>query len=365
MQTGSFEGVYYDGQTASGHQVRVEVSPVQLDIYNKDSNELIETWVKDKISIKAFHGSCHIENREKQLASLQIDQKNAQTMLQRHGYHKKPLHLALDGPQKIGLFAIVLAVMAGFYFSIDATSQFVANKVPMEWEQGFADKVMTNWTENKCEEEDVKPILDNLKKRLLRGYRAPKKYQFNIILTQSKMINAFALPGGTIVFTKGILKEMQSPDEFAGILAHEMTHVIKRHITAGIVRSTMLTSMWQAAIGDYSGILIVDPTTALNLMNLKFSRDKEREADLGGMTLLKAAKISPQGWITFFERLSKKDMIGDSMNILSSHPAHKERITFAEKFMKRKIKTRPAMKDKYWQRIKDACFNEVIDLEGL
>jgi len=123
------------------------------------------------------------------------------------------------------------------------------------------------------------------------------------------------------VFT-GLIRATASADELDGVLAHEIQHVVLRHSVRGLVR----TMGWRAAIailfGD-TGPLSGVGELASRLGSLKFSRDQETEADLGGLALLRRARIDPRGMIAFFDTLAKEER--GPVAFLSTHPVSTER----------------------------------------
>src|SRR6185369_12453990 len=94
--------------------------------------------------------------------------------------------------------------------------------------------------------------------------------------------NAFALPGGVVLLTRGLLEGAESPEEVAGVLAHELGHVLHRHALSHMIRNALLGGAWATTLGDYSGLLVIDPKTAYEAATLKYSREAEAEADATG-----------------------------------------------------------------------------------
>src|SRR5207249_4264127 len=111
-----------------------------------------------------------------------------------------------------------------------------------------------------------------------------------------------SLPGGAILLTRGLVEGAESVDEVCGVLAHELGHVMHRHVLAEFIESTFMSAVWALTIGDYSGLLIVDPQTAYRLVTLKHSRAAETEADETASELLRRASISSSGLASFLER---------------------------------------------------------------
>ena len=148
-------------------------------------------------------------------------------------------------------------------------------------------------------------------------------YDFRFYVVRDETLNAFAAPGGIVVVHTGLLAAAETPEEVAGVLAHEIAHVLERHSTRQIVYQ----------VGLWSGIALLfgSPDTAAQLLvglgsdlaKLSFGRDQERDADAVGLELLVRAQVEPRGMVTFFERLAGQDP--DIPTFLSTHPGSEGR----------------------------------------
>jgi predicted Zn-dependent protease len=131
------------------------------------------------------------------------------------------------------------------------------------------------------------------------------------------------------------LKAARRPEEVAGVLAHELAHVTQKHGFRKIIESAGLMATIQFLFGDASGMLGVITESSRYLLNQKFSRDFEREADDVGWDCLVVARIDPRGMIDFFKTLKleqeKSNVPVDAVSFLSTHPPTKERIGRLEK----------------------------------
>ena len=143
-------------------------------------------------------------------------------------------------------------------------------------------------------------------------------YKFEVTVVKSDVVNAFALPGGYVVVFTGLMKKAESGEEVAGVLSHELNHVLQRHGLERIVKSLGLMTVAAIVFGNQQGLVGMMKQLGVELFTLKFGREQETEADLRGLQLLQRAKIDPSGMITFFERLSEKDQ--GRMEWLSTHP---------------------------------------------
>jgi len=140
------------------------------------------------------------------------------------------------------------------------------------------------------------------------------------------MPNAFALPGGIVIMTTGLLSKADDEEEIAGVLAHEVEHVTQRHVLAGALRDAVLSGIWALTMGDYAGLLVIDPSTAYRIANLEFSRKDEQQADDGAVKRLHRAGMSHRGLLRFFERVQEDQGDGDGPEWLSTHPNTDARI---------------------------------------
>jgi predicted Zn-dependent protease len=143
-------------------------------------------------------------------------------------------------------------------------------------------------------------------------------YKFEVTVVKSDVVNAFALPGGYVVVFTGLMKKAESGEEVAGVLSHELNHVLQRHGLERIVKNLGLMAVAAIVLGNQQGLVGMMKQLGVELFTLKFGREQETEADLTGLQLLQRAKIDPSGMIKFFERLSEKDE--GRMEWLSTHP---------------------------------------------
>ncbi|MCE9642018.1 MAG: M48 family metallopeptidase, partial [Betaproteobacteria bacterium] len=144
----------------------------------------------------------------------------------------------------------------------------------------------------------------------------------------------------------GLLKAAQSPDELAGVLAHEIEHVRNRHIMQGIAVNLLTVGALQVVLpGGHA-----DSQIAFMLLTLKFSRQQEYEADVTGLERLRAARVDAAGLQNFFARLEKGPA---PPQIISNHPASEARAELAARF--RGYPVEPVMSDQEWAVLKTIC----------
>lgn len=155
-------------------------------------------------------------------------------------------------------------------------------------------------------------------------------YTFKVV--DSKEINAFALPGGFIYVNRGLIEAASNESELAGVLGHEIGHVVGRHGAeqagrAGFIQTGLgaLTSLLGRGTASSMGQLAAQMVA--NGVFMKFSREAERQADLLGARMLYDASLQPSGMVSFFDKLAslQKSQPNAVLKFFSSHPSPEER----------------------------------------
>jgi predicted Zn-dependent protease len=170
---------------------------------------------------------------------------------------------------------------------------------------------------------------------------------FTIKVIDSDEVNAFALPGGFFYVNSGLILRAQEESELAGVMAHEISHVIARHGTKQATKGEMMQLATIPLIllgpGGWAGYGIYQALNlAIPLSYLKFSRDDEREADYLGIQYMYKAGYDPNSYVTFFERIQadEKRRPGSIPRLFSTHPPTPERIELAQKEIARVLPER-------------------------
>jgi len=259
----------------------------------------------------------------RQIAPIQKGKKNAKIIL-------------------IAVMIILTGMIYGIFKLKEPVCIGIARQIPASWEDKFGDMIFSRLKSGKqvIDDPEIKDMLEKFTSPLLS--RIPeKRYKFKVHIIKDPAINAFALPGGHIIFYTGLILNAKSPEEVIGVLAHEAAHVTFQHGLRSLISTTGIFIIAQAFFGDASGLLAVIADKGLFLLTQKYSRDYEREADDKGWDYLVHANINPYGMISFFNTLlenQKKGILKDiegSLNILSTHPATEERIEHLQEKLKK------------------------------
>jgi Zn-dependent protease with chaperone function len=214
--------------------------------------------------------------------------------------------------------AIVVLIL-GLWFGSDVLVGLAVDRIPVEWEQKLGESAYRDFLAQQQILHDGPAVkaVEEITHRL--SDQIPNNpYKFEVTVVKNDVVNAFALPGGYIVVFTGLIKKAESGEEVAGVLSHEVNHVLQRHGLERIVKSAGLLAVVAIVVGDQQGLIGLAKQVGVELLTLKFGRVQETEADLTGLRLLYRAKIDPAGMIAFFERLSEKDE--GRVEWLSTHP---------------------------------------------
>lgn len=157
-------------------------------------------------------------------------------------------------------------------------------------------------------------------------------YEFNVI--NSSVPNAWALPGGKIAINRGLLTELNSEAELAAVLGHEIIHAAARHSAQGAERNMLLQSALLAtgiAVQgeDYAQLIQMGAGLGSQLINTKYGRDAEREADYYGIEYMVRAGYDPQGAVNLqqtFVDMAEQNQSSWFAGLFASHPASRERL---------------------------------------
>jgi predicted Zn-dependent protease len=164
--------------------------------------------------------------------------------------------------------------------------------------------------------------------------KATEVYPFEFhVLADEKTVNAFALPGGQIFITKALLDRLETEGQLAGVLGHEIGHVIERHSAQHMAKAELTQGLTGAvAVG------VSDPGTASSRMatmaaayvgqmvNLKYGRDDELESDRHGLEFMAKAGYDPRSMVRVMEILREASGGASQPEWMSSHPDPGNRI---------------------------------------
>lgn len=189
---------------------------------------------------------------------------------------------------------------------------------------------------------EVTEYVTMLGERLL-GVADTGKRELSFFVVQDDVVNAFALIGGHIGMNSGLILLTQNESELAGVMAHEISHILQRHQARAIhgQRGAQWTSLAALAVailasrgsnsqaGQVTEAAVASAGALSIQSQIDYTRDHEREADRVGLTLLERAGYDPRGMASFFERMLRTNRLNEfkgAPSYLRTHPLTTERI---------------------------------------
>jgi Zn-dependent protease with chaperone function len=327
-----WQGIYYDGRTAARHPVTVTVMETGLRIVRGDDTFL--WWPFDEIRQAAgdVPGEVmRLERGRNPVESLVVQDPGlaaAMAVFAPRAAGKVMMPMRGWRVVRLTLLAAGGAVLLGgvlYLWGIPALANTVAAHIPVAWEERLGAAVIEPVLEQttRCAEPGGVAAIERIVRTLSASSSSP--YTYRVTVVRVPQVNAFAAPGGSIVIFRGLLDKTPTPEALAGVISHEMQHVIQRHGTRNLIRGLSLRALIAMISGDGGLGRVLETGGALAA--LRYTRADEASADLEGLRMLQAARIDPQDIITFMETLLKQE--GDlarPLVYLSNHPATGDRL---------------------------------------
>ncbi|MBO44159.1 MAG: hypothetical protein CMM28_10595 [Rhodospirillaceae bacterium] len=362
-----FEARYSNGQSAEQHDVAVLCAIQGLIIENTKSQPIAEWDWKDVKLAEALTADrpIRLQNRSLEGERLAIPDQSILSQLEQLAPYLKRDPVSRAGVQKFTIIGALFLCFALFViYGLPRIAGPLAESIPMEWEEEIGAGVVKTVTkifsanESKCENPKGLLALQHLTDRLAATVDTP--YRFKVRVAKSKVVNAFAAPGGHIVILSGLIEKADTLEEVAGVLAHEMGHVIKRHPAKALIHAYGWSMLITALTGVSGSSGDLASGFALHLANASYSRSNEAEADETAIEILTLAKINNTGLVNFFKKLLNEGKAEGTRNdddlvlkYLASHPTLRERIDAIQ--AKPKPPRGTPISEDDWQAIQNIC----------
>lgn len=325
---------FYDGKTSAKREVWVSLeAPDRLRVRGDDldrSYPVSAMRISPRIgntrrSLYLPDGSqCEIENNDALDRFLKQQRKGSFHRFLHHWESK--LSYAF-----LALPLTVLAVWGLANYGIPALARQVAFNLPPSTESRLGQEALKTLDQLLFSPSQLpdarKRELNALFDRMKRAIRDGKACRLELRKSPKVGANAFALPSGIIILTDELAQLALRDEELVAVLAHEIGHVRFRHTLRHLLQNSATGLLIAALTGDIFSSASLAAALPTALLEAKYSRDFEREADLFAMEYLKSQGIAPKYFADLLLRLQgQRDSANDLPNFLSSHPATEERI---------------------------------------
>jgi predicted Zn-dependent protease len=241
------------------------------------------------------------------------------------------------------LSALLMAVgfSLGFSFFVQQIPWSVERKLVLVYDGSYGKKCEANNLSSQV-------ALDKLVKRIYPLKSDDHKFSLQVYVLREKSVNAFATLGGNVFINEALLLAASTPEELAGILAHEIEHVRLRHILQGVlVRLATAQGLKFVLFGDPASL---SADTTATFLNMSFTKNEEAQADSEGLKRLQMADVSVKGIYNFFKRMESSS---DLTALLSDHPSDSSRLLKLKPYLDKPSKE--VLSEVEWISLKEIC----------
>jgi len=179
----------------------------------------------------------------------------------------------------------------------------------------------------RIDNEGLQNYIDSVGQKIVRFSHKPY-WEYHFVALDHNSVNAFALPGGYVFITKGMLEKLTTEAQLAGILAHETVHIVARDASAAMSREIGISLLLSAVISeDTPQGAVMAANLTRQILGLQYSRDDEREADLAGLDYMVRAGYNPYGMVETMQILENQQEVRP-VEFFSTHPAPENRMVY-------------------------------------
>ncbi|VAW53551.1 hypothetical protein MNBD_GAMMA05-424 [hydrothermal vent metagenome] len=324
---------YFDGKSAHSTEINIQFyddghlllshQDHQTPYYYKDVKFSSRLGNTPRIITLPDNSTCHIDDND------MVD-----AFLKKHKAHLLPaIIFALEDRITYVVTAVIFTVFftwAMITYAIPTAATAIANNIPESVQKKLGhgtletlDRIVFN--PSQLDESTKNRLLDRFS-QMQNDINISNDY--TLIFRHSEKIgaNAFALPSGIIVITDGLVDVSENDDELVSILAHEIGHLIHHHSTRMAIQSSAIAVLIATITGDpfsTSSILVALPTV---LINSKYSRTFETEADDFAYQYMSDNNIALEHFASILERITETDGDSEVESYISSHPETRRRV---------------------------------------
>jgi len=359
------DAVFYDGVSARRRAVTLKVTASSLDIH--EGGEWLASWPVAQVRRKDAPDGVLRLMREggPDLARLDVTDPADQMAIRLHCHRlDAPEHREKTGRIVFWSAAAAISIILCVLFLIPLMVETLTPLIPRSYEQRIGNavdkQVRAIFRGKVCEAPEGVAALRTLTERLrtARGIET----SLDVSVLDSKVPNAIALPGGRIYIFKALLDESESADELAGVLAHEIGHVINRDGLRKLIQSSSTSYLFGLLFGDVTGGGAI-VLASRYLVDSAYSRDAESAADeIAGKTMVSLGRPAHPMALLLKRIEADKDDDGKKGEgnergipaFLSTHPVTDQRLKALEKQVPSQP-GEPLLTEEQWRALKEIC----------
>jgi Zn-dependent protease with chaperone function/tetratricopeptide (TPR) repeat protein len=327
------QAVYFDGKTSQGHPVSVMIAGGRLKVVGQD--------VSEEFDARGVRRSLRIANTPRWLylpggGACVTSDNDAVDRMTRDRRYEAILHRWESRPAYA--VAAIAMVIAALWLLIDRVLPVAVNeiaaRIPVEAEAALGRETLAGMERYFLQPSRLPASRQaRLRERFDAAVRAggePAPYRLEFRASPVIGANAFALPSGIIVMTDELVKLARNDQEVIAVLAHELGHVRHRHTMRRLLESSATALIIAGVTGDIASTTSLAAAAPTLLLQTKYSRDHEHEADLFAIEMMRKSGIEPRYFAAILRRLEgEAPRRGGLPTFISSHPPTEEREALA------------------------------------
>ncbi|HEX9243429.1 MAG TPA: M48 family metallopeptidase [Anaeromyxobacter sp.] len=329
------EALLFDGRSAAAAPVRVEIAAALRTVrITAPDGVVLHELPLDRIAVTEAFGTTPRHLRLPGGGEVAIADGAALTAALAVAGRRAGLVDRLEARWQVALGAVAACVgvlVAGYLYGLPAAARWIAAAIPSSAEQRLGDGVLELLDRQFLKASDLPEAAQRAaEERVAEAARrgapgVPYRLLFRRI-QHGPGVNAFALPGGTIVVLDELVRRTSGDDRLVAVVGHELGHQVRRHSMQSFLKAAGVGAAASLLWGDFSGQAATLPAA---LAMFDYSRDAEREADEDAVRFLRAAGRSAAPMVDalcMLESVERESGLGELPEIFSTHPKIRERV---------------------------------------
>jgi len=333
---GSYHGSYYDGRSSRVHAVRVQCAGTMLKVHGVDF-ERQDALSDIRPSAKLAGVPWSLRYADGAWLQLPPEAPVETWFPRRHRLERWVDRLERRAPvAAVSVLVVALALIALFGWGVPAAADYAAVHLPASVDRAIGrqslEMLRGRWLLPSELPAARRGDLEKRFHRFVARIGGPDDLSVQFYDSPAMGANAFALGGGIVVVTDAMVRALPDNDAFLAVVAHEIGHQRNRHLLRLVLRGSGIAIVGAVLVGDVSGGTIAATVPAF-LLNARYSREFEAQADDFALAALARAGVSPAAFVRAMLALEKThpELRGDAnIRYLSSHPVTQERIAHAQ-----------------------------------
>ncbi len=329
----SVKALYYDGKSSVQTPVELVFYESGKVLIRSDASQWDSTV--DRLSIAARLGNTRRNIFLSDGSKIETDDNEAIDRVCRYFNKNRPQSLlhSLEKNRTYVLAALLLTaatIWAGIEFGVPLVAKTVANSLPAHVEHKLAKEALAkldSWlfTETSIDS-NVQEELNRQLQQLTADTQREHRYRL-LFRNSTKMgANALALPGGNIILTDALLDLAENNEQILAVLAHEIGHIEHKHGLRSLLQDSLTALFMAGLLGDIASVTSLSVALPTVLVETRYSRQFELEADRYAIELLDQQNIPVEHFTRILTLLEQSHGLNPEFDYLSSHPATDKRI---------------------------------------